>query len=107
MNAMRLPFYLLALVVLAVPLPSEAETRRVAIVVGDNVGSAADATLRFAENDAAKVADVLVQLGNVDPGDLFLLRGARGPAVRQAIERAAATIDAYRSHPEDRTVLMF
>ena len=41
-------------------LPALAETRRVAIVVGNNAGGEA-APLRYAENDAGKFARVMVE----------------------------------------------
>jgi hypothetical protein len=43
--------------------PARAETRRVAVVVGNNAGAPARPALRYAEVDAARLADVLSELG--------------------------------------------
>jgi hypothetical protein len=56
------------------------------ILVGTNVGGAGQQTLRYAEDDARKMADVLKQLGRYGTSDLRVL-------VRPDTARLVATID--------------
>lgn len=84
-----------------------AETRRVAVVVGHNTGGASERPLRYAEDDAGKLADVLVELGDVDRSRLFVVRGRPREAVIEALARAAATVKAARQLPDDRVILTF
>jgi hypothetical protein len=93
--------------VAALAAPVRAETRRVAVLVGHNAGGAGRPTLRWAEDDAGKVADVLVQLGDVRPADLFLVQGKGGAQVRDAITAAAGAVRSARNAPDDRVVLYF
>lgn len=97
-----------ALVMIAAsPSPAVAETRRVAVVVGHNTGGATERPLRYAEEDAAKMADVLVELGEVAPENLFLLRGRSAEAVMEALRRATAAVQKARKELDDRVVLTF
>jgi len=68
--------------------PARAETRRIAVLVGHNAGSDGQPALRWAEDDAGKLADVFVQLGDVRPADLFLVQGKGAARVRDAISAA-------------------
>lgn len=95
------------LVALLVPASSFAETRRFAIVVGNNAGADALPPLRFAETDAEKMARVFVELGDVKPEDLYLLT-ARGPGeVETAVRQVRAKIDALHRQPDTRAVVLF
>ncbi len=47
--------------------------RRFALLVGANDGWATDRSLRYAHDDARRVQEVLVQLGNVAMADTTLL----------------------------------
>ncbi|MGC4117675.1 MAG: caspase family protein [Myxococcales bacterium] len=58
---------------LAFSAPSEAATRRLALVAGSNAGSGSRPALRYAESDAAKMARVLVEVGQVAQPDVILL----------------------------------
>jgi hypothetical protein len=61
--------------------------RRFALIVGENRGGVGDETLRFAEEDATRVRDVLVELGQVEPADATLVLGASAPSLRRALEQ--------------------
>lgn len=110
---MRRPFPLalaplaIALLALAAPHRAAAETRRLAIVVGNNAGGPSDRPLRYAEEDATKVADVLSQLGDVHPDDLFLLRGQGRSELADVLRRVTQRVTGYRANPADRSVLLF
>jgi hypothetical protein len=58
---------------------------RFAVVVGNNLGGAADGPLRYAEADAARVAAVLREVGDVRPANLILLRGEDADTVRRTL----------------------
>jgi hypothetical protein len=101
--SLSLAFALLA----AAPRPAAAETRRLAIVVGNNAGGPAEKPLRYAEEDATKVADVLSQLGDVPADALFLLRGQGRSALADVLRRVTQRVTDYRLNPADRSVLLF
>lgn len=97
----------LCLVVALSSLAAQAETRRVAIVVGNNAGGPAMPPLRFAESDAGKMARVLVELGDVLPDDILLLQGRKAADVERAITDARDRIAMFKRSPDVRTVLLF
>ncbi|MBE2252053.1 MAG: caspase family protein [Myxococcus sp.] len=86
---------------------ASAETRRVAIVVGNNAGGPSMPPLRFAESDAGKMARVLVELGDVNPDDILLLQGRKAGDVERAIADARDRIAMFKRSPDVRTVLVF
>ncbi len=86
---------------------ASAETKRVAIVVGNNAGSTANQPLRFAESAAGKMARVLVELGEVDADDVLLLQGRKASDVERAITDAKERIAMFKRSPDVRTVLVF
>lgn len=100
---------LLAVVLLVSVLPRAAEgaTRRVAIIVGNNVGSGATETLRHAESDAEKVYDVLVDLGGFAAEDIILLTGDGGDVLRGAFDTVETRIEALKASGVDHTMLLF
>jgi hypothetical protein len=101
----------LLLLVLATLLPgvhaAHAETRRIAVLVGNNVGNGSRPPLRFAETDAGKMARVLQELGDVAPEDLFLLQGKGLARLREVLGRATQRISSSRADPGTRVVLLF
>ena len=68
---------------------SLAAEHRFALVVGADEGTGTDAPLRFAEEDARRVARTLVDVGGVKPEDILVLDGARAEDVERALERLA------------------
>jgi hypothetical protein len=93
--------------VLLLGSPAHAETRRVAVVVGHNTGANDRAPLRYAESDAAKVAETLVELGGVEPADLLLLQGRPLASLRESLKVARARVAAFHEEPDARVVLLF
>lgn len=101
-------YVLLFVVVLSfVARTAAAETRRIAVVVGNNAGSGAQAPLRYAETDAGKVGRVLVELGGVAPADLLLLQGRDQTALKAALAQASSKIAAHVKASNDRVMLFF
>ncbi|MBL8910640.1 MAG: caspase family protein [Archangium sp.] len=84
-----------------------AETRRIAIVVGNNAGTGEMPPLRYAESDAGKMARVLVELGDVQADDVLLLQGQKVGSVERAIAEARDRIAFFKRSPDVRTVVFF
>ena len=60
---------------------ASADVQRFAVIAGNNKGDASDGELHYAESDAAKLYDVLKDLGGFDPADMVLLRGENATTV--------------------------
>ncbi|MFY2558541.1 caspase family protein [Corallococcus terminator] len=98
---------LLLALLLCATSPAVAGTRRVAVLVGHNVGSGERPPLRYAEADAVKLAGVLSELGDVPDADLIVLQGQDLTTVRAALDAAAKKVDSLRDTPDTRVVLLF
>lgn len=61
------------------------EVRRFGLMVGANRGFAGEGELRFAEQDARRLAGVLQDLGGIPPEDLVVIQGGRADQMRQAL----------------------
>lgn len=86
---------------------AHAELRRFAIVVGNNAGASDRPPLRYAEDDAARMARALGEVGEIQPADLMLLQGRSAADVQQAIARMQQRIQQVRTIPGTRTFLLF
>ena len=98
---------LLTLLLMAAAATAHAETRRLAIIVGNNAGNGDLPPLRYAESDAGKMARVLVELGDVQSEDVLLLQGQRVDAVEKAIAEARDRVVSFRKSPDVRSVVFF
>lgn len=58
---------------------------RLAVVASSDVGAGDDAPLRYADQDAQRVAAVLTELGGFDPGDVWLVPDADVETVTHAL----------------------
>ncbi|HTE56624.1 MAG TPA: caspase family protein [Kofleriaceae bacterium] len=67
------------------PAAASAEVIRFAVLVGSNRGQADEANLRYAESDAARMRDVLLDLGGFHHENVVTMQNADAVAVRQAI----------------------
>lgn len=91
-------------VLLLLAAPAWAEVERFAVVVGNNVGSREDGPLRYAEADAARVAAVLREVGDVRPTNLILLRGEDADTVRRTL---IAVNERVRAAGDQTVLLVF
>jgi len=94
-----MPAFAAAAIAIAVLLGAgraHAQVERYAVVIGNNQGAADEVPLRWAEDDAAKIARVLRDLGGFRAENLLLLRGERADAIRRAL---IATNDRIRTRP--------
>src|SRR5438105_103968 len=90
-----------------IAVAASAQTRRFAVVVGSNAGSAELPPLRYAETDAGKFARVLVEVGEVAEGDLLLLQGRERADLDHAFRLARSRLMQWATDPSVRTVLLF
>lgn len=72
---------------------AKAETRRYAVLIGSNEGHADEQRLRFAEDDARRLADVLRRLGSFSDSDLVLLEGADADRAKRVLTEMARRIE--------------
>jgi len=79
----------LRLLLLALLLPSMAEAGRLVLSVGHDRGDADQPRLRWSEAEAAEFADLMVQLGGVDPADVTVLAGPDADTLRSAVDDLA------------------
>lgn len=82
-----------------------AEPLRWAVLVGNNQGGPGRGQLRWAEQDAARVARVLVELGRFKPERVRVLKGAEPEEVLETIRRLAA--EARASEPAGSLIVVF
>src|SRR5262249_23682078 len=62
-----------------------AAVERYAVIIGNNVGARDEVTLRYAEQDATRIYDVLKDLGGFHPEDMVLLKREEAATVRRAL----------------------
>lgn len=79
--------------------------QRYALVIGSNPGWSQDRPLRYAENDAERVRDVLVSLGGFAPDRVEVLRDPDTADVRASLRRLAQT--AHDSSSEETLVFVY
>jgi Caspase domain len=85
---------------LASPTTVQPSDVRVAVIIGNNVGLAEDDPLAYAEEDAERVREVLVDVGGVDASRIQLVKGGTAEQARRAIERAVGRVsELARSGP--------
>jgi hypothetical protein len=78
----------------AAPADGDPDLDTYAIVVGSNPGGAGQTELRFAEDDARRVADLLGDLGGYDPQHIAVVLHPSPDAVMSAIDRVNAAVAA-------------
>ncbi|MFP2924476.1 caspase domain-containing protein [Pyxidicoccus sp. 3LG] len=82
----------------------EPSSRRVAVVVGSNSAVLGRAALRYAHDDARRVAEVLTQVGEFPPEDVELLLDPAPEGVLAALDRKLARL---RETPGQTLLLFF
>ena len=77
---------------------SQASSRRIVVIAGNNLGDPGDIALRFAQDDATRVARALSELGLVQKEDMHLLLGRQAHELRRALEKAEQDAAADPGH---------
>jgi hypothetical protein len=85
-------------------LASPAHALRAALIVGNNVGHAADQPLRYAESDAERIAQLLSTLAGFDPASTIVLKGKNANDIRRAFDSFAARL---AQTPGDHLVVLY
>lgn len=80
--------------------PAEARIERFAVLIGNNAGEKGEVELRYAEDDAAKMYDVLKDLGGFPPANLVLLRSEGVETVRRTLITMNDRVRAAISSPD-------
>jgi len=83
---MRTPVIVLACLIARVPLAEEPPPiERYAVLIGNNAGARDEPALRYAEDDASRLYDVIKELGGFAPENILLLRHENAQTVRRAL----------------------
>ncbi len=78
-----------------------------AVVVGNNAGGPGQTELRFAEDDARRFADVLVELGRYQRDDVLLVTGATREGLTAALEQAFARLSEHAARGERASFVFY
>lgn len=95
----------MALGLVAVAPDALAEPVRILVAVGSKVGLPAERPLKFADNDAMRVRDVMVSLGGVKKEHAYFLGEPSRAELFAAIDRAKA--EAVRHRTEEVTLVFY
>ncbi len=87
------------------PEAEAAEIERYAVIIGNNAGDSDEPLLRYAEDDADKVYDVLKNMGGFGPENMLLLRGERADTVRLGLISMNERIRAASAPGRPRSML--
>jgi hypothetical protein len=97
----------LALALLLLPQALQASSLRFGVILGNNRGRDPERELRFAERDARRIYDVLIELGGFSPQSLHLVLGGDAEQARQAIGRVQAELQRVASSSAHKTLFLF
>jgi len=89
---------------MCVPVVAHAEVARYALIVGHDAGHRDEQTLRYAEDDARRLAEVLVDLGGFTADRVTVLRGPSPDAVQGAL---IGINDRIRTRGEPAVLVVF
>ena len=89
------------------PAEASGAPRRFALVLGNNVGEPPAENLRYAEDDARKVAAVLVELGGYRRTDVTVLTGATADVARGALTNVEADVATAKRGGHHATLLIY
>jgi hypothetical protein len=94
---------LLAVVAACLASTSALAERRFAVIIGHNEGQVGEVPLRYAERDATRLGETLLQVGGFRPEDVLVLRGDDVATVRRAL---LTMNDRIRATGKDDALLM-
>jgi hypothetical protein len=89
---MRLPLFICMATAFALAAPARADVERYAVIIGNNTGIGDDVDLRYAEEDARRIARILRELGNFPPENVVELTDGSSDDVRRVLLRQNARI---------------
>ena len=97
----------LLLLVSLCPALARAETVRLLVSIGANVGDPDDAVLRFADDDAARVRQLFVELGGVRADRASVLVDASAQDLRQKLAEVAGRVAELRGEGHDPVLVVY
>ncbi len=102
-------FFLLSLAVglLLLPARASAETVRLLVSIGANMGDPDDAVLSFADEDAERVRRLFIELGGVRTDRAYLLANPQAATVRQRLAEVGGRIAELRAAGHDVVLLVY
>jgi hypothetical protein len=86
---------------------ARAEPTRILLSVGSNLGMPEDHPLHYADADARRFRDLMVELGQVRSSRAYLLEGATATTVRDALTEIRGRVAELRAHGDDVVLLLF
>ncbi|WP_375767786.1 hypothetical protein NR798_39880 [Archangium gephyra] len=108
MTPPRLLWLLLAaLPLLLCPPRADAATARLLVAIGANVGDPDDAVLSFADDDAARVRQLFVELGGVRADRSYLVVDQPASVVRQRLAEVTGRIAELRAAGDDAVLIVY
>jgi hypothetical protein len=90
----------------SVPAVAHARVERYAVIIGNDRGGAEETPLRYAGSDAARVHEVLRDLGGFAPVDMVMLHNENADTVRSTLIAVNARIRAAMSAPDVQVLLL-
>ena len=82
------------------------KTIRLALLIGHNLAGGRAAPLRYAELDAKKIRDILVQLGGYHPRHIWLFAGQPASVIQRGMTSIKQNIQRLKTkHPKARVIL--
>ena len=75
----------IALAAIVSSRPAAADVERYALIIGNNAGEVDEPRLRYAEDDAGRIHDVMRQLGGFRPENMVILRAEDAATARRAL----------------------
>lgn len=97
----------LALALAALGRPALAAEHRYALTIGANRGAAGDQPLRYAEDDAHRVAEVFEELGDVAAVDLIQVTSPTADEVRRALAGLERRLQAERAEGDHSLLVVY
>lgn len=86
---------------------SRADTRKFAVILGNNQGHNPAASLRYAEKDAQKFYQVLVELGGFEKQNISLQLGSTAEEVWKSVRQLEKRAVAATRDTDDRSLFVF
>ncbi|MDY7231873.1 caspase family protein [Hyalangium rubrum] len=99
--------FLPAALLLLSPLRTDAATVRLLVAIGANVGDPDDAVLSFADDDAERVRQLFVELGEVRADRAYLVVNSPAAVVRQKLAEVAGRIAELRAAGDDAVLILY
>ena len=98
--------FMLLVSVCSLAPPASAAVQRFALIAGNNRGHGGDAVLRYAQSDAARLAQVLRELGGFEPADIVLLQSEDANTLRRTLIALNDRIRSAQALPNTETLLL-